>query len=208
MKKKLIVIAGFLAFLSVLTASAEEAVLENTQFAKLYGEQEQIPDGDLIKLQRRIGNWELKCSISATKKRRICQTEQYIQKDADWIKWSIGVAINGKTYALIDAPSDIEPNDGIRMSFSGLEKNLKNITCDKAACSTSFPLEGFVQSAIMSSETISFSYKRENNVKTLSNKMSGLLYAIDAAGNNPLADITASDDQDKKQNNKKVKNNK
>lgn len=209
------ILSGIFIFSFFSVASAEEEVLEKTQFAKLYSDQEKIPDGDLIKLQRHIGNWNLKCSISAAKKRRICQTEQYIQQDDDWIEWSIGVAINGKTYVVINAPTDIDVNDGIRISFSGLEKNLKNITCDNVNCTTSFVLEGFVQSAIMSSETISFFYKKGNNAKTLSNKMAGLLYAIDAAGSNPLASIMDEDKapdnsalQDKKQNNKKIKNNK
>lgn len=208
----------FFAFVSNFVVSAEE-VVEEAQFAKLYGDEEKIPDGDLIELQRKIGNWNLKCSISASKKRRICQTEQYLEKDRDWIRWSIGVAINGKTYVLVNAPSDIETNEGIRIGFSGLEKNLKNITCNNDACTTSFQLEGFIQSAIMSSETITFTYKRDNNVVTLSNKMAGLLYAIDAAGSNPLAGIvdddTASNNpseqekkQDNKTNNKKIKNNK
>lgn len=213
----LAILSSVLTF-SLTSANAAEEVattLNKPQFAKLYSEQEKIPEGDLIKLQRQIGNWDLECSISASKRRRICQTEQYIRQDNNWIKWSIGVATDGKTYVLVNAPENIDTKDGIRITFSGLEKTLKDITCDTSGCTTSFPLEGFVQSAIMSSETISFSYRRENNIVTLSNNMAGLLYAIDAAGNNPLAGIVNEDNppenkaaQEKKLNNKKQKNNK
>lgn len=211
------ILSSVLTF-SLSSANATEEVattLKQPQFAKLYSEQEKIPEGDLIKLQRQIGNWDLECLISASKRRRICRTEQYIRQDDNWIKWSIGVATDGKTYVLVNAPSSIDTKDGIRITFSGLEKTLKDITCDAGSCTTSFPLEGFVQSAIMSSETITFSYRKEKNIVTLSNNMAGLLYAIDAAGNNPLADIINEDNtsenksvQEKKLNNKNKKNNK
>lgn len=217
-RNKLIVLYAVTSVFVQASALAEQPAPEKNQPEKpqlvtLYGENEKIPDGDLITLNRRIGNWYLECSVSASKHRRVCYTEQYIYKGDDWIRWSLNVTKDAKTFVSVNAPTDIVVEDGIKMSFSGLEKTLDNITCNGGACSATFPLEGLVQSAIMSSKTISFTYKKKNNVTTtLQNDMTGLLYAIDVAGNNPLASINDDKSSDTKQlddkKNKSKKNNK
>lgn len=81
-------------------------------------------------------------------------------EDVYTVQFRIAQNKEKKPVAIIVLPSFLKTDDGLRISFSGLEKTIEKdeFRCTPTFCISGFPFEGFVQSAITQSSRIGFSY--------------------------------------------------
>ncbi|MCR5943949.1 hypothetical protein FG152_24565 [Ochrobactrum sp. XJ1] len=201
MKKKLI-IAAMLAGIAATNAQASEPpadepkAIEATKVALprlLSLIKPDLEDGDLVSISRPFGNWVLRCEWLLSANKRVCSVEQQTVDGNAGLVWKIAPSEDNKPLLLISAPTNLDLKQGMRLSFSGLEKTLpeKNWFCTNSMCLTSFNYEGFLQAAITNSPEVKFSFALKtadgaSEPVELSGPMDGLSRALNAAAVDPF----------------------
>lgn len=170
-------------------AGNPEPPLSYLKFHSVTDPGEVVGPGDEIVLRREFLNWSLNCDVRPSKDIRACFTEQKLASGSTGIVWRIGQNTELKPVVQISLPADFKPEIGLRIKFSGLEKTIdrSHFVCTSRACLGGFLFEGFVQSAIMESEQIGFSFERKDGgIVNLQGSMQGLQLALDAARRDPF----------------------
>lgn len=175
--------------------------LSYLQSATVYEAGEELDMGDLIELKRGFGDWYMSCQIRPSKNLRICAVEQKKGEDVYTVQFRIAQNKEKKPVAIIVLPSFLKTDDGLRISFSGLEKTIEKdeFRCTPTFCISGFPFEGFVQSAITQSSRIGFSYtalgfnpSEEEKAIKITMKMDGYEQALNAAGTDPYGTVVST----------------
>ncbi|WP_297321964.1 hypothetical protein [uncultured Bartonella sp.] len=159
---------------------------------KLYDNGFMPEPGDIINLDRPFGNWSLKCELLLSQDRRLCRTEQTMRSGSDQLTWRIVLTTDNIPYVVITTNAGIDLSSGIRMGFSAIEKTLQSpdeVGCTDKACFAAFPFIGFVQAAILGSQDVWFSYRKDDRDVHLINSMAGLKEALQASATNPYGQV-------------------
>ena len=144
--------------------------------------------GDFVLIQRPFYDWLLRCEVLLSAERRLCNTQQVLSSGDATLIWRIILAEDGKPYVLIATSPKLNIKKGLLIVFSGIEKTLKaddDIACSSTSCIGAFAFTGVLQSAIMSSPTVSFEYHDITGEKMEFNgSINGLDLALKAASDN------------------------
>lgn len=154
-----------------------------------------VDPGDLIQINRKFENWNLKCDVRLSKNKRACFVDQGATYESAGVIWRIANNYKNRPISIITLPAEFNLEIGLTMKFSGLEKTLgkEYFNCTEDLCIGGFIFEGFVQEAIINSEIVSFviPIKNEEQPIQIGLAMVGFENATQAAARDPFGrDIT------------------
>ena len=203
--KKIIVISAILSAV-VHPSSAEEVVAAPASNEQPAGgtlavksprlatfANDEFEDGDLMFISRPFGHWVMRCEWMLSTQKRICSIEQQALVEGVSVVWKIAPQIGDERPLLvIQAPRNMIPAAGMRLSFSGLEKTLPadDWFCTDNGCLSSFPFDGFLGAAITNSPQVSFSFSideaGQKKPVQIVGIMDGYKAALNAVTNDPF----------------------
>lgn len=156
---------------------------------------EKIEWGDLVRIERPFGTWNLKCDFRPSMNRRNCTAQQITTAAGNALVWRIAMSIEKKPVVLFYLPPTLDVQSGLRLGFSGLEKTIigSEWTCGPDNCTAAFAFSGFVQSAILNTADMKFRFSVKSSANdgalqdiSMSAPMAGLTAALDAAATDPF----------------------